>query len=71
MPRALMGEAERRAVSMGHKIVWSSIGDQVANGRCESCGTTISVATSSEGFTEIVGSAQDEPCPQAYAWGND
>lgn len=62
MPRALMGEAERRAVRMGHRIVWNTIGDHVANGRCASCGITISVATTNDGFTEIVGAAQREPC---------
>lgn len=59
---SLLSTAEWNAERLGHAIVWDTIGDRVANGRCSTCGLTLVVARSSEGLDEMKGRALETRC---------
>ena len=63
---ALRG-ADDDAALMGHAIVWTSIGDGMAEGHCSGCGRDVEVTSSEAGAPLHVGRALREKCTHDYA----
>lgn len=63
----LLRAADAEAARLGHVIVWDTVGEQMANGRCSGCGHDLMVATSHRGHSEQTGRALQESCTRGLA----
>lgn len=58
-------DAESVATELGHTIVWETVGEIVANGKCSHCGRRVTVAVSPARMHELVGEAVEQKCDAA------
>lgn len=63
--QTLLTNTHRKAEELGHDIVWSTIGDHVANGACSRCGRTATIAATARGHGEVMGQVVSERCAGA------
>jgi hypothetical protein len=58
----LLSESDARAAGLGHAIVWETVNEQTASGRCSGCGREVGITVQPEGLYRQTGTGFQETC---------